>query len=794
MLLPSYDQYGLLDRLDGRVRGAADVTTFAERIEYNARSQRTLIRYGNGTSSVYAYDPLVFRLARLTTRRGSRRLQDLRYTYDAVGNPTEVSDRAQQQSFFRNQVVTPSARYTYDALYRLTRATGREHLGQSAAHPPHPVPPGATDAPRVGLPQPGDGSAMARYVERYTYNAVGNLLLVRHRSADPAYGGWTRAYRYEEPSLLKPDQVGNRLTGAGPARAPSPLRGFGYDQQGNTTAMPEIPLLRWNFADRLLSTARQAYQEDDPSLPQTTYYVYNATGQRVRKVTRRAGAAEDGPATRKSERIYIGALEIFREYDSHNAVTLERETLNVLCDKQRLALVETRTAGMDPGPRELIRYQLANHLGSSVLELDRDAQVISYEEYYPYGSTSYQAVRASVEAPKRYRYTGKERDTETGLYYYDARYYIPWLARWASCDPKGLADGVNLYTYVRDNPIRYRDPSGRDADDSWHINWSAVGKGALIAGIAIVAVAAVVATAGAAAPLLASGTALALGATAETAAVAATAATGLVEAGTLTLGVVGAGQLATGTAEVVTGRDAVTGQKLTNDQRSEKLGGVAVGWAAVGLGAALKGAGTPSEISEGPPPETPISSSTAPAETPLAEAPPAPSEPATPPPTESATAPPAAAPPEAPAAAAAPPEAPAAAAAPAEGPPAAATPPEAQPSAAPPAASPPEPGNAGPSYYRGAKGKEPPDFTLKPGEYRITKTGVVRGLSLFDNPESLRSKGFTPHEVDLTTVPEEVNIEQRGTDPRHFEIVPSGGAFPPESEFQGFLDLIRVKF
>ena len=170
VLLPSYDPAGLLDRLDGRLRGAAATTAFAERIEYNARGQRTLISYGNGTSTAYSYDPLTFRLARLVTLRGSRRLQDLRYTYDAVGNPTQVSDRAQQRTFFRNQVVRPSARYAYDALYRLIEATGREHLGQVGAGHPHPVPPGATDAPRVGLPQPGDGTAMARYTERYAYD------------------------------------------------------------------------------------------------------------------------------------------------------------------------------------------------------------------------------------------------------------------------------------------------------------------------------------------------------------------------------------------------------------------------------------------------------------------------------------------------------------------------------------------------------------------------------------------------------------------------------------------------
>ena len=49
----------------------------------------------------------------------------------------------------------------------------------------------------------------------------------------------------------------------------------------------------------------------------------------------------------------------------------------------------------DGSPAQLIRYQFGNHLGSASLELDDAGQIISYEEYYPYGSTSYQAVRKS---------------------------------------------------------------------------------------------------------------------------------------------------------------------------------------------------------------------------------------------------------------------------------------------------------------------------------------------------------------------------------------------------------------
>src|SRR5690606_4822413 len=84
----------------------------------------------------------------------------------------------------------------------------------------------------------------------------------------------------------------------------------------------------------------------------------------------------------------------------------------------------------------LTRYIYSNHLQSASLELDQNGEIISYEEYHPYGTTSYQAKNTAINAvAKRYRYTGKERDEESGLYYHGARYYIPWLCRWAATDP-----------------------------------------------------------------------------------------------------------------------------------------------------------------------------------------------------------------------------------------------------------------------------------------------------------------------------------------------------------------------
>lgn len=65
-------------------------------IDYDAKGQRTALLYGNGTSTAYIYDPLTFRLIRLLTTRGSEILQDLNYTYDPVGNITNLRDDALQ--------------------------------------------------------------------------------------------------------------------------------------------------------------------------------------------------------------------------------------------------------------------------------------------------------------------------------------------------------------------------------------------------------------------------------------------------------------------------------------------------------------------------------------------------------------------------------------------------------------------------------------------------------------------------------------------------------------------------
>ena len=440
-------------------------------IDYDAKGQRQRIDYKNGTSTFYDYDRLTFRLAHLYTRRGvaftddcdnthpppptiaapdtppqgkACGLQNLHYTYDPAGNITYIRDDAQQTVFFNNSTIEPSNVYTYDALYRLIRAEGREHAVQNNIQ---------RDAkkfePIIGIPFPNSPEALQRYTEEYAYDPVGNILGVHHTGG--TVERWVRWYQYPLDSnrLLATRLPGDQNKLPDYAATPGYTGKYSYDAHGNMTTMPHLPTMEWDFKDQLRASQQQRVSNGGTG--EKTYYIYDAAGQRVRKITELANG------NLKDERMYLGDFEIYRQHSGADA-GLVRESLHIMDDKQRIALVETRTD--TPTSEQLIRYQFGNHLGSASLELDKQAQVISYEEYHPYGTTAYEAARSQTETAKRYRYTGKERDEETGFNYHGARYEAVWLGRWVSCDPAGTVDGPSLYQALRGNPVRLMDPSG----------------------------------------------------------------------------------------------------------------------------------------------------------------------------------------------------------------------------------------------------------------------------------------------------------------------------------------------
>jgi RHS repeat-associated protein len=471
--VPTYNLAGLLETITVNINGSATATPFVTNISYNARGQRVSIQFGNNTNTAYSYDPATLRLTQLTTTRptfpsNQQTVQDLAYAYDPAGNILHVQDDADIQDvvFFRNVRVEPSADYTYDPIYRLIAASGREQLGLSGGTS---LPPAATsynDVPRVGLLQPGDGNAMGIYSEQYRYDFVGNFLQFIHQGTTPANPGWSRAYSYNDVSLLDPTKMSNRLSQSTTSGSSSLVEKYTYDLLGAMISMPQLQAIAWDFKEQLIMSQRQAVTPSDTDgqqyQGQRTYYVYDSSGRRVRKTT------ESSAGVKLKERLYIGGAELYREYTT-GTVTLEYSTLHVMDDKRRIALVETTTIDSSAAPTTLpsvdTRYQFDNHLGTACLELDAIGAVISYEEYYPFGGTSYQAGSTLTEVSrKRYRYNGKERDEESGLYYYGARYYASWLGRWTACDPIGIADGPNLYAYVSNNPIGLVDRKGTDGD------------------------------------------------------------------------------------------------------------------------------------------------------------------------------------------------------------------------------------------------------------------------------------------------------------------------------------------
>jgi RHS repeat-associated protein len=410
-----------------KLAGPAEETALVRDIQYNAFGQIERQCAGNGVISWATYRPDDGRLEHLKAHvTGQPALQDLTYEYDAVGNITCITDAAEATHFHRNQRIEPVNRYRYDSLYRLIEASGRQLRN-------------APGGPQLPDFQPAaDPGQLENYTRIYTYDEAGNLKVMQHQADSASRTERTAIARLSNRSLPeKPD-----------GELPDEQEiAIGHDLNGNRTGLQPGQTLLWDLRNQLRQVD-QVVREDEPD--DCEFYVYDGSGQRQRKIRQ----AYTGTLTRTHETRYLPGVEVR---------TSANETLHVVTIKAGRSTVQILHWQAEPPagiPQNQHRYGFTDHLGSSALELDEAALLISRESYYPYGGTCWWAGRNKLEASyKTLRYSGQERDA-TGLYYYGFRYYVPWCQRWLNPDPAGVADGLNLFAMVHGNPLRFVDVQG----------------------------------------------------------------------------------------------------------------------------------------------------------------------------------------------------------------------------------------------------------------------------------------------------------------------------------------------
>ena len=423
--LMEYDTTGSLSahwlKIAGKERQA-----ITESLQYSANGKVSRARHGNRTQSIFSYHARTMRLAATRIARNggnSKYLRDLRNDYDPTGNLIRVNDIAQQRNFWRNQQIEPCYEYIYDSLYQLVISSGRE----TAGHIEH-----AACAPSAVTAQSGNATVYTRYTRHYAYDDAGNLTQIRHR-APTINRSFTRDVIISHCS--------NRGVLATQTKHIGDVDAL-FTPDGHQRFLLPGQAIKWTLRGEL----RQVTPGDQHACE---HYRYDGHQRRIQKTQRQ-----------KQSTLYLPGIELRTAYDQ----TGTEEHLHVLTPEAsgdtQVRILHWQSGKPDGIPDDQMRWSYGTFNGSCELELDSEGNVISQEEYYPYGGTATLTARSQREVSYRVvRYSGKERDV-TGLYYYGLRYYQTWIGRWMSADPAMTVDGLNLFCMARNNPTTFMDDQG----------------------------------------------------------------------------------------------------------------------------------------------------------------------------------------------------------------------------------------------------------------------------------------------------------------------------------------------
>ena len=487
----TYDKGGQLKGVSGvknTVKGS-ETYSYIDTIVYDEHGQRVYIKYGNGVETRYRYDDKRRWLKDIETRnkQTDEVFQKISYRFDKVGNVLGYANDA--------SVYETSQSYTYDNLYQLIGVEGTSNqykaIKSFGSTPVH----------------------VAKYKQDFAFDGIGNMTRKASTTNLPGARGnaypnaeldYSLDYEYDPSYAHRLVHAGNRY--------------YRYDANGNITAEKDGPfteddefIFTYNYDPDTdvygtdygfgldapketeethpenLFAYRRNYTWNEKNLltkssdrTYTVHYRYGEDGQRALKYT------EEG----RSETLYFNNFYTIHipVQDKNNPQGL-RVHKHIFVGNSRLvtAMTHTDNNGDNAEQREKRYYYHSDHLGSAQFVTDWRGRQYEHIEYTPYGELWIEEVAAGLDKLP-FRFTGKEMDEETGLYYYGARYLDPKYSRWLSGDPAlndyipkapiddeakkhnenlpgmgGVYNIVNmhLYHYAGNNPVKYTDPDGR---------------------------------------------------------------------------------------------------------------------------------------------------------------------------------------------------------------------------------------------------------------------------------------------------------------------------------------------
>ncbi|MFI8348508.1 polymorphic toxin-type HINT domain-containing protein [Streptomyces sp. NPDC085596] len=390
--------------------------------DYGMPSRVTMGASTNPAVTTYDFDDQTLRLKERVisrTQAPGPTVDDTKYSYDAVGNPTSIRDEQSETG----STVTDQQCYSYDALDRLTDAwTANDSCN---ANPP-------TSSTLTTAP----GS----YWQSFSYDAIGN----RHQSVDHAIGttGTTSTTNYADGCTVNCNPTGTQphtLTATTGGTNPTT---FAYDDDGNLhTRTPSTgpgQTLTWDDEGHL------AQVDTTGASSTTTKYLYDADGkQLIRRdpgqTTLFAGDTEIVVNTSVTPNTLLGAIRTYRHGGTGNPV----------------AIRSSLTGGG-------VKYLFGDAHGTSTLAMDTTTQQVARQQYTPYGQPRSSANTVTWPDPT-HSYLGAPQDKSTGYTDIGARKYDPSTGSFISADPIFEATSpqqLGGYTYAADNPITGSDPTG----------------------------------------------------------------------------------------------------------------------------------------------------------------------------------------------------------------------------------------------------------------------------------------------------------------------------------------------